>query len=319
QGELEHRRVKRYYVRTNKNNAVRQMTVLERREQALRRIARKLTKILPDSAQRPHQPVQSKKGKRKAKGIKPFVDFSESESLPYTAPEQHHHISNSRNFYANISQFLGENEDDPAVANFLPKLQDHLLGRLTHPNWSSNITDGSEFTAAQHRTVIISNNRIYRHKVLRVNYTTYDVRRGQDSMNPRSSADVMTLAPEGETSHPFSYARIIGIFHVDVVHNVPGADLVPTSIDVLWVRRFQRDTSFRAGFKAKRLHRLEFVAADSPHAFGFLNPDEVIRGTHLIPAFHYGRTHGLLGPAWSLAHRGNDYEDGEWRYHYVNL
>ena len=34
-GELEHRRVKRFYARTNKNNAVHQMTRLERREQAL--------------------------------------------------------------------------------------------------------------------------------------------------------------------------------------------------------------------------------------------------------------------------------------------
>ncbi|KAJ7742183.1 hypothetical protein DFH07DRAFT_964704 [Mycena maculata] len=37
-GELEHRRVKRFYARTNKNRAVRQMTQLERRESALRRI-----------------------------------------------------------------------------------------------------------------------------------------------------------------------------------------------------------------------------------------------------------------------------------------
>ncbi|KAJ6486358.1 hypothetical protein C8R47DRAFT_979573 [Mycena vitilis] len=39
QGELEHRRVKRFYARTNKNSAVRQMTVLEHREQVLLRIA----------------------------------------------------------------------------------------------------------------------------------------------------------------------------------------------------------------------------------------------------------------------------------------
>src|SRR5437016_14541136 len=38
QGELEHRRVKRFYARTNKNNAIRQMTRLERREHALRRL-----------------------------------------------------------------------------------------------------------------------------------------------------------------------------------------------------------------------------------------------------------------------------------------
>ncbi|KAJ7118066.1 hypothetical protein C8R44DRAFT_532146, partial [Mycena epipterygia] len=109
-GELEHRRVKRFYARTNKNTAVRQMTVLERREQKLLRIARKIAQIVPPTAQPAPQ-----KGKRKAKKLKPYVDFVDAESLPYTAPEQHHHISNSRNFHANIPHFLHENEGDPAV------------------------------------------------------------------------------------------------------------------------------------------------------------------------------------------------------------
>ncbi|KAJ7503571.1 hypothetical protein B0H11DRAFT_1710596, partial [Mycena galericulata] len=313
-GELEHRRVKRFYARTNKNTAVRQMTVLERREQALLRIGRKLGEILPAPPDVPQKP--SKKGKRKLKKRKIYVDFAETESLPYTAPDQHHHISNSRNFHINIPHFLNENEDDPAIYNFVPKLKDHLLSRLAHPGWSG---EGNEFTPEQHCSLLISNNRIYRHKVLRVNYTTYDVRQGQDSMNPRTRADIMTLSPEDDTSHPFSYARILGVFHVDVVHNIPGASPVPTSIEVLWVRNFRRDTSFRAGFKAKRLHRLEFLPGTHPDAFGFLNPDEVIRGAHLIPAFHYGRTQDILG-GHSLALDNEELDDNkEWRYHYVNL
>jgi hypothetical protein len=152
-----------------------------------------------------------------------------------------------------------------------------------------------------------------------VNYTTYDVRLGQDSMNPRTRSDIMMLAPEGDTSHPFSYARIIGIFHVDVVHNVPGATTVPTSIEVLWIRRFRRDTTFRAGFKAKCLHRLQFLPTDDPNAFGFLSPDEVIRGAHLIPAFHHGRTTDLLsGPSLALEHEPFKDEE-EWRFHYANM
>ncbi|KAF8146368.1 hypothetical protein K438DRAFT_510459 [Mycena galopus ATCC 62051] len=159
-------------------------------------------------------------------------------------------------------------------------------------------------------------------------------------MNPRTRADVMTLAPEHDTSHPFSYARILGIFHVDVVHNIPGATTVPTSIEVLWVRRFRIDTSYRAGFKAKRLHRLQFIPGDDPLAFDFLNPDEVIRGVHLIPAFAHGRTHDLLqrsispeddeewfeepdddSAGWRSIALENEknHEDGEWRYHYVNM
>ncbi|KAF8146367.1 hypothetical protein K438DRAFT_1475340, partial [Mycena galopus ATCC 62051] len=113
-GELEHRRVKRFYARTNKNTAVRQMTVLERREQALTRIARTLGKILPRPP--PTTPVDPhKKRQRQQKKLKLFVDFADSESLPYTAPEQHHHISHSRNFYLSIPHFLSENLGDPAI------------------------------------------------------------------------------------------------------------------------------------------------------------------------------------------------------------
>ncbi|KAF7346657.1 hypothetical protein MSAN_01803300 [Mycena sanguinolenta] len=291
-GELEHQRVKRFYVH-NKNTAVRQMTILERREQALLHIARKLGKILPSPPPQPHT-----KGKRKA-----------------GAKRKHHHISTSHNFHTNIPQFLHENEGDPAVQDFLPKLKNHLLGRLAHPDYSD---DTEEFTDKEQHSLVIANNRMYQRKVLRVNYTTYDVRRGQDSMNPHTRADIMTLPPQGDTSHLFSYARILSVFHVEVIRNVHGATHVPvpTSLDVLSVRNCRQDTSFHAGFKAKRLHHLEFVPADQPNVFSFLNPDKVIHGAHLIPAFHHGHTHDLLGEGPSLV---LDDEMDEWQYHYVNM
>jgi hypothetical protein len=65
--------------------------------------------------------------------------------------------------------------------------------------------------------VIIDNNIIYRHKVLRVNYTTYDMRRAQDSLNPRvppaGHSNIMVLSPENEEEnndpHPYWYARLL--------------------------------------------------------------------------------------------------------------
>lgn len=63
--------------------------------------------------------------------------------------------------------------------------------------------------------------------MLRVNYTTYDMRRAQDSLNPRvpGHADIMVLSPENEDEnndpHPYWYARIIGIFHAHVRHIGP--------------------------------------------------------------------------------------------------
>ncbi|THU77291.1 hypothetical protein K435DRAFT_558564, partial [Dendrothele bispora CBS 962.96] len=61
----------------------------------------------------------------------------------------------------------------------------------------------------------IVNDRIYRHKVLRVNHTTYDMWRSQDSINPRTHPDIMVPSRD-EGNHPYSYARIIGIFHATV-------------------------------------------------------------------------------------------------------
>ncbi|KAJ7144085.1 hypothetical protein C8R44DRAFT_602076, partial [Mycena epipterygia] len=177
-GELEHRRVKWFYACTNKNNAVRQMTRLEHRDQALLRIKR---------------------------GLRPALNFEESEALPYTSPEIHHYISPSRNHHFHLTTWLAENAEDPAVKDFLPRLQDHLLGQLSHPNWSA---EDEQFSPQECWRLLIHDDRIYCHKVLRVNYTSYDVRREQDSMNPRTHSDIMMLAPDSEdpNSHLFVYA-----------------------------------------------------------------------------------------------------------------
>ncbi|KAJ7712350.1 hypothetical protein DFH07DRAFT_683203, partial [Mycena maculata] len=131
---------------------------------------------------------------------------------------------------------------------------------------------------------------------------------------------LMYLSPEDDASHPFSYAQVIGVFHANVIHNIPGASTVPQRIEFLWVRRYRLDPKWRGGFKYKRLHRLEFLPADDPQAFGFLNPDEVIRGAHIIPAFSAGTTTEFLSEdsIGRLVREGLD-DDEDWRYYYVNL
>ena len=95
--------MKQYYARTNKNMAVHQITRLEHREFALR----KLNKLKGKTA-----PSGKAKGSSK---ICPNVSFEDSEALPYTPPEEHHHISKSRNFHMNIMAFLSSNQGDPAI------------------------------------------------------------------------------------------------------------------------------------------------------------------------------------------------------------
>jgi hypothetical protein len=120
QGELEHKRVKAYYARTNKNDAVGQITQLERRDTALLKISReqkeaaKKADNIPPVASIP-QKRKRPQGRKPAQKTFPALDFAESESLPYTPPEFHYHISQSRNFHFNLRHWLGENHGDPAV------------------------------------------------------------------------------------------------------------------------------------------------------------------------------------------------------------
>lgn len=101
----------------------------------------------------------------------------------------------------------------------------------------------------------------------------------------------MTLAADSMTKdHPFAYARILGIFHADVILNISGASNVPVALDFLWIRRSRLIRIGHSGFRRKRLHRVEFLPDSDPNAYGFLNPDEVIRAFHLIPAFAHGQT-----------------------------
>ena len=95
--------MKRFYTRTNKNMAVHQMTRLERREYALRKLNKLQGKAVPV--------LQAKRSSK----LRTNVPFEESEALPYTPPEEHHHISKSRNFHMNIVAFLASNQGDPAI------------------------------------------------------------------------------------------------------------------------------------------------------------------------------------------------------------
>jgi len=44
--------------------------------------------------------------------------------------------------------------------------------------------------------IVFANNWIYEHKVLCINYTTYNLCCGQDPLNSRTHADFMTLSHE---------------------------------------------------------------------------------------------------------------------------
>jgi hypothetical protein len=202
------------------------------------------------------------------------------------------------------------------LKGFLPRLKDHLLARILGHEYDG---DEREFSAAERARVLLVNDRIFRHKVIRINYTTYDLRRSQDSLNPRTHPDIMVLGHDDDNdSHPYWYARILGVFHANIVYTGRDApSFEPQQMDFVWVRWFGRDpNNYRSGWKAKRLHRIGFIPADTAGAFGFLDPQQIIRGVHLIPAFAHGRTNSLLSA--SIARPLHD-DNEDWKFFYVNM
>jgi hypothetical protein len=107
------------------------------------------------------------------------------------------------------------------LQNFIPRLKNHLLARLRGMDYSG---DEDNFSDEDRNQVFLANNRLHEHSVLRVNYTMYDLRREQDSINPRTHTDIMMLSHEDDDNdrHPYWYARVIKIFHLDVWYHGQG-------------------------------------------------------------------------------------------------
>lgn len=164
--------------------------------------------------------------------------------------------------------------------------------------------------------VLFKHDRLYHHHILRINYTTYDIRRKQDTVNPSTPRrDIMVLVNDEANSdtHSYAYARVIGIYHVNVIYaGARRADYTPHRMEFLWVRWYEHDTSAATGgWASNKLDRLRFPPMSRDDAFGFLDPTDVLRATHIIPSFRAGKR-----ASSSLSPCAKDEED--WRSYYQN-
>jgi len=203
QGEFAHRVVKRLFALTNKKDAVTQIATKYRRE--------------------------ARSSDARAARVDRKLELEQSEIV---APELHHHISGSRNTSLKIRKFLHDNPEDPAkkvspprseseiqpyhtLKDFLPKLRQHLLARMLGRD--SDVEFHDHLTDEDRNRVCIVGNKIFSVKTLRVNYTTYDVRREQDTINPRTHPFIMVKTGETtKNAHPFWYAQVLGVYHASV-------------------------------------------------------------------------------------------------------
>ncbi|KAF9059830.1 hypothetical protein BDP27DRAFT_1222741, partial [Rhodocollybia butyracea] len=149
-------------------------------------------------------------------------------------PSKPYHMATSQKFPIDLQVLIQENKNDLAMKEFYPKLRRQILYQLFAQELGLDAPQA--ITEEMCNALIIKGNKLYRHKVVRINYTTYDLRKEQDSINPRTRPDIITLSPDG-CSHPFTYGRVIGIFHVNISFTGIGSIMPIDSkcIDCLWV------------------------------------------------------------------------------------
>lgn len=134
----------------------------------------------------------------------------------------------------------------------------------------------------------------------------------------------MVLSRDDDEASEFWYARVLCVLHVNLVsYEKPHGE----RIEVLWVRWFGRDPSYKAGWGPRRLERIGFVphiAGADDDAFGFLDPNDVVRACHLIPSFAEGKTSEYLGPSevrsfgLTKALSKERTSDEDFKYYFVN-
>ncbi|RPD52312.1 hypothetical protein L227DRAFT_589710 [Lentinus tigrinus ALCF2SS1-6] len=290
-GELEHRHVKRFYVRTNKIRYVSQLASKNRNGFVIRKYRRH-----DHSFQPRREALRQEKDRKVAaqealeRAVPPTAASPTDNAVPASPPPF------SRNARIRVYNWLAEHQNDPATQVWI-RISSLLCERLS-----------------------ILDDNLFEHRIIRCNYTTYDMRRDQDSINARTHPDVMLRASSDDDSHPFVYARVLKILHADVCYTGPGATSTTRRwrpMEVLWVRWFEVDSTYDSGFQRRRLPRVQFVDVNNLDVvpFGFVDPEDVIRASYLMPAFDHGETNDLLGPS-TLARRAVD-EGADFLYHYV--
>jgi hypothetical protein len=132
-------------------------------------------------------------------------------------------------------------------------------------------------------------------------------------INPSTShCNVMVLNPSISPEHPFWYARVLGIYHANVMYIGTGStDYHPRRLEFLWVRWYQMD-NFSAGWTKSCLDCVHFPPMSREDSFNFLDPADVLRSCHIIPAFSRGKVH-LDGAGMSKCAKDSQ----DWRAYYV--
>ncbi|KDN35424.1 hypothetical protein RSAG8_11601, partial [Rhizoctonia solani AG-8 WAC10335] len=283
--ELQHRKVKRQWERTNMKDAVPQMVRIGDIGDNLHAIKVRLDQLQSNGpSDRVVQPLHS-----------------DRTAIPNSAAYCIGQSDRSEDAF-NLPSWVYKNRQDFAVKFFIPLLKEHILSRIPGAHQSSDL----------HKLSIL-NDRLYSHATLQINYTSYDVRRQQDTINPRTPCRFIVLPSDSSVSeHPFLYAKVLGIYHATVRFGTRPA----RRMNFLWVRWLDYDEQVPGGWDVCRLDRVFYGKCRNDdelmNAFGFVAPHHIIRAAHLIPDFESGTTIPPGPTSFS------DNEESDWNYHYVS-
>ena len=174
--------------------------------------------------------------------------------------------------------------------------------------------------------VILWDNKIYPHQLLRVNYTTYDVRRDEDVIHINTpQCNVILLNDRGSKKEPnkehvYLYAKVLGIFHANVAYvgSLPGEGqklrqrtTAFQRMDFVWVHWY----NYLGQEDEFSLDRLSLSPLQSATALGFLDPQDILRGVHLIPQFSLGKSTTIPRPSFQFSSgKGQEL----WKSYYIN-
>ncbi|TFK49657.1 hypothetical protein OE88DRAFT_1632605 [Heliocybe sulcata] len=209
-----------------------------------------------------------------------------------------------------------EQEDDHGLDRFTIAAEERLRNAIYVGHWLQSYPDDPALEVSPGVHYIGPyQDRIHKHATISFNFTTYDICRDRDTINPSTDKCNILVALDWDgvpNQHRFGYAQVLGVYHVQIQGDFVTDKDKAARFDFLWVRWYEYAEEILAGTAPRRLECLRFIPQGQEDAFGFLDPASVIRGAHIIPAYQDGRTSELLGP--SIARD----TDGDYRYYYIN-
>ncbi|KAJ2929664.1 hypothetical protein H1R20_g7412, partial [Candolleomyces eurysporus] len=311
-GELMHRLPKKWYRRSSKKKICEEVVRHERKAAHIRAIRTQINA----SKETKKQIEEQRRAARKA--------------------DIHHHIGINENYPISLLGLssIGEPqpsnvEADPLGKTFLSDLRDHLLPRMAsnlRARYQGQETHGT-IPSLDPLYLAFKDHRIFSHKIMRLKYTTYDVRRDEDVIHVNSDVcNIMIPNPQyGKDAlahHPYLYARVLGIYHAHVYYvgeAVSGVrDYTPIRMEFLRVRWYSSSTNptnhlDSTSASLPELDTVVFPSITSPDAISFIDPNVVLRASHIIPRFCKGRVYKDGRGKSEMAGDGFD-----WKEYYIN-